>query len=417
MPNTKDLVRVYSISSDEKLLDSIKAILDKEDGYFSIETKELNDDLMENIDKLKPTCILLDYLTPVANPLDLIDSLSLQFPEIMTVVMLPEEKIADANNIILAGARAFITQPFDGKKLLATLGRIRELYHRNQQLKTGTTAAALPMSSRGTFVVFSPKGGVGCSTVAINLAIALKNELKQEVLLMDGKLIFGDLDIMLNLKIQNSISDFVPHIGSLDESLIRDIVSEHVSGLKVLPAPINPIAAQGIHPEELHRIITSVQNIYPYIVIDSGNFLNDNAVTLMDASHRILLVINPDIACLRDASRFLDICHTTLSFPREKFLVVINQHDQREGLSRDDIERSLQLKVFATLPWDPRISMQSINRGVPVVLQKQNNLPLRKAYQTLAKNLAGIVGINPGGLSVPERRTLPDGLSKSTHLG
>lgn len=418
MTTPKDLIRVLALTSNDGLLDLIRTTLEREQTYFLIERQEINDELLENIEKLKPNCILLDYFCPAANPLDLVDSLSLQFPEIMTVVILPEDKLSEANQIILSGARAFIFQPFTQMQLLSTIDRIKELFMRSQQVKAAAKPGALTMSTRGTFVVFSPKGGVGCSTVAVNLAIALKEDLREEVLLMDGKLIFGDLDVMLNLKIQNSIADFVPHIGSLDEGLVRDIVSEHVSGLKVLPAPINPIAAQGIHPEELHRILQSIQNIYPNIVIDGGNFLNDNAVTIMDACHRVILVINPDIACLRDVSRFFDICHTTLSFPKEKFLVVINQHDQREGLSREDIEHSLQVKVFATLPWDPRVVMQSINRGVPVVMKNKNNIPLRKAFQALAKNLSSIIGAKTIGVPAStDRKTVPDALSKSSRLG
>jgi pilus assembly protein CpaE len=417
MPNSKDLMRILSITSNELMLELIKTALEREEGYFFIESQETGNEVLENIEKLRPNCILLDYLSSLADPLELIDSISMEFPDIMVIVILPEDKTDKANQVILAGARAFIIQPFNQKQLLETLGRMKELYQRTQQAKTVTATAALPVSTRRTFVVFSPKGGVGCSTVAINLAVALKEELQQEVLLMDGKLLFGDLDIMLNLKTQNSISDFIPHIGSLDESLIRDIVSEHVSGLKVLPAPANPTSAQGIHPEELHRIILSLQNIYPNILIDSGNFLNDNAVTLMDACHKIILVINPDIACLRDASRFFDICHTTLSFPREKILVVINQHDQREGLSRDDIEKTLKVKVFATLPWDPKASIQSINRGVPVVMQKQGNNPLRKAFQAMAKSLAGTLESSEGIPSSMNRKTIPAVLSKSSRLG
>lgn len=416
MSNSQDPIHVLTITSNEMMLELIKTALGSDEGYLFLSGKELDNDLMEGIERLKPNCILLDYLSSAIKPLDLIDSISLQFPEIMVIVTLPEDKVAEANRVILAGARAFLIQPFNQKDLLSTLGRVKELHQRSVQAKTAGTIAETTATTHGTFVVFSPKGGVGCSTVAINLAVALKEELRQETLLMDGKLLFGDLDIMLNLKTQNSISDLVPHIGSLDEGLVRDVISEHASGLKVLPAPTNPISAQGIHPEELHRILTSVQAIYPHIVIDSGNFLNDNAVTLMDASNRVILVINPDIASLRDASRFFEICRSTLSFPKEKILVVINQYDQRDGLHLEDIERSLQVKVFATLPSDTRGSLQSINRGVPVLMQKQNT-PLRKAFQDMAKKIIAVMGHDKKDDTPRTKKALPDVLSKSSRLG
>jgi pilus assembly protein CpaE len=416
MSNTQDPLRVLSITSNEHLGRLIRTTLETEVNYFLIGPQEFNNDLMEDIEEKQPTCILLDYLSPADNLINLVDNISLQFPEVMVVVILPEDKASEVNNVILAGARAFMVQPFTQKELLDTMARVRELYQRSQQGKTGAASAEIPMATRGTFVVFSPKGGVGCSTVAINLAIALKDELRQEVLLMDGKLLFGDLDLMLNLKTQNSISDLVPHLGSLDETLIRDVTSEHISGLKVLPAPSNLAAAQGVHPEELHLILTSVQNVYPNIVIDSGNSLSENTVTFMDACHKIILVINPDIASLRDASRFIDICRTTLSIPKEKILLVINQHDQRDGLSREDIERSLHMKVFANLPNDPRLSMQSINRGVPLLMQTQNNIPLRKAFLGMAKALAATIGVKAENIA-RSKKTLSDVLVKSSQLG
>jgi len=136
----------------------------------------------------------------------------------------------------------------------------------------------------------------------------------------------------------------------------------------------------------------------------------------MDASHKIILVINPDIASLRDASRFIDICRTTLSLPKEKILLVINQHDQRDGLSREDIERSLHIKVFAALPWDPRVSLQSINRGVPILMQAQNNSPLRKAFLSMAKALAATIGYKASDIA-RAKKSMSEVLVKSSHLG
>lgn len=415
MTIVQDQIRVLAISSNELMLELIKTSLDKERNYFFIEHQNMDGDLMEGIEQSQPNCILLDYLYQAGNPLDLIDGISLRFPEIIVVIILPQDKITEANRAILAGARAFMMQPFEQKDLLDTLRRIKELYQRSHQGKTDASTDLHP-ETRGTFSVFSPKGGAGCSTIAINLAVALKEELKQEVLLMDGKLFFGDLDIMLNLKTLNSISELIPHIGVLDEGLLRDVISEHPSGIKVLPSPLNPIAAQGIHPEELHRILTATQNTYQNIVIDSGNYLNENTVTLMDASHKILLVINPEIASLRGASRFIEICHTTLSIPREKILIVVNQSDQRDGIGINDIERTLQMKVFAALPWDARVPLQSINRGVPIFTQDPK-IPLRKSFETLAKNIAALIGHSKTEDPSKAKKGIPEVLSKSSRLG
>ena len=414
MTDFQDRISVFAISSNASILEIIKTTLDNEKSFSLFEFQETGGDIMTEMERLQPNCVLLDYLFQSTNSLDLIDRITLQFPEMIVVIILPHDKISEANRAILAGARAFMVHPFSQKDVLDTLKQVKELYKRSHQGKIDENKAS--MAANGTFSVFSPKGGVGCSTVAINLSIAMAEELKQEVLLMDGKLFFGALDVLLNLKTQNSISDLIPHIGSLDEELLHDVISEHPTGIKVLPAPLSPITAQGIRPEELHHIISAVQGIYSKVVIDGGNYLNENTVTLMDASHKILLVIHPEITSLRDASRFIEICYSTLSIPKDKLLLVVNEYDHRDGISLGDIERTLQMKAFATLPWDARTPLQSVNRGVPIY--KQGKTPLRKSFEVMAKNLAKYFNedkadIQPAGT----KKTFADVLSKSSRLG
>jgi pilus assembly protein CpaE len=303
-------------------------------------------------------------------------------------------------------------QPFTQVELLSILQRVKELVARTVIVQPEPAAAQPLVSSRGTFVVFSPRGGAGTSSVAINLALAMFEKLGEEVLLLDGKLLFGHVDVLLNLRTQNSVTELVAHAGALDESLIRDVVSEHVSGLKVLPSPLTISSGQGIRTDDLYNLLMELQTVYSTIVVDSGNFLNENVVTYMDASNKIILVINPDIASLRDASQFFEVCRQ-LSYPKDKVLVVVNQYDRREGLSLDDIEKSLQLRVFGTIPWDRKTALNAINRGVPVVLQRQNS-PLRKAYQELASHMVDIVQKGP---KESGRRNSSDVLSKSSRLG
>ncbi len=415
MTSGNEKIRVTPVTTNELMLELIKMAIGRDENFLLAEIESpLGEDILEQIDQLMPDCILLDYLTDVDHPLDLIDRISIEFPQAMLIVILSEEHVGISHQVILAGASAFIVQPFNQQQLLSTLARVREL-----NLRTKVTSQpgvpTISMSDRqGTYIVFSPKGGVGSSSVAVNLSIALFEELKQELLLIDGKLLFGDLDIMLNLKTQNSIADLVPHIGALDESLVRDVVADHVSGIRVLPGPANPSAAMGIHPEELHSIMECFQGIFPNIMIDGGNFLNDNIVTFMDASHKILLIVNQEIACLRGASRFIDICRTTLSYPKDKVLVIINQYDSHESISLQDIERSLQVKVFSTLPWDRKSSLHSINSGLPVMLQSQSSA-LRKAYLEMARKLAKL-SANRTEFLAPKKH-LPEVLSKSSRLG
>lgn len=394
MPNTTEPLHILPVTEDELLLDLIETAIQSDDAYTLIDPSLLTEEILEDIATLRPDYLLVDYKNGFSDSLNLIDSVAAQFPEIVIIAILDEDQMHDTQEIILAGARAFLIQPVAQTNLLQTLKRVNTLVTRSQIAQLVSPEPEIPRGARGTFTVFSPKGGVGCSSVAANLALSLFEEIKEEVLLIDGKLLFGHLDIMLNLRTQNSIADLVPHVGALDEGLIRDVVAEHVSGLKVLTSPTTVSSGQGIRPDDLFSIISAIQPHFANIVVDAGNYLNENTVTLMDASFKIILVISPDITSLRDASQFFDICRS-LAYPAEKTLVVVNRFDKRDGLSLADIEKSLQVKVFGTIPWERKDSLQSVNRGIPAVLHKRSS-NLGRAYTQLARDLIMTTGRSYG---------------------
>ena len=411
MANSIKVSRILTITNNDLIRDSVREIMQAVEGFEVVQTDAADDEIMEGVYNLRPEYILLDYEFDAVDQETLIDSITTQFPESVVISILSQSNVMHANSVILAGARAILMEPFTNDDLIGTLRRVQELV-----IRTGVSQPDAPqqsgplVSSRGTFVVISPKGGAGVSSVAVNLALSILDEVEDEVLLMDGKLLFGHLDVMLNLRTQNTVSDLIAHIGALDESLIRDVVSQHVSGLSLLPAPLTITAAQGIRPEDVYNLLVDLQTVYRYIVIDGGNFLNETAVTYMDASNKVIMVVNPDIASLRDASQFFEVSRT-LSYPKDKIQVVVNQFDKRDGLSLTDIENTLQVEVLGTVPMDRKTAINSINRGIPTALQRTRS-PLRKAYQDLAKDLLELVqhsSFGKGGQS--------DVLSKSSRLG
>ncbi|MCH7662382.1 MAG: AAA family ATPase [Chloroflexi bacterium] len=240
-----------------------------------------------------------------------------------------------------------------------------------------------------TFAVFSPRGGVGCSTIATNLALSIMENASKNVLLFDGKQYFGHADVMLNLRTRNSIVDLIPHSNNLDEGLVSDVVLEHVSGLKVLLSPPSIQVAQGIRPEDIYNIMVAVQRMYDYVVLDGGNALSENTVTMLDSAFRILLVLQPDLASLRDARQFLEISHS-LGYPNEKILLVLNEADIKGGVKSADIESALQRKLFATIPSESAIALRSINRGIPVNIRYPKS-EITKSINKIANSLISLV--------------------------
>jgi pilus assembly protein CpaE len=413
MSSSLSISSILTITTNESVRNSVHEIINATEGFENLVPESPDEEIIEVVFSTKPDYILLDMDYGLVDPLKLIDSVSAQFPEVVIIAILSQDHLLDSQEVILAGARAILLSPFTSDDLVGTLHRIKELLGRRSVIKTTVESPQALVSTRGTFVVISPKGGVGVSSVATNLALSLFEEVEEEVLLMDGKLLFGHLDVMLNLRTQNTVSELIAHVAALDEGLIRDVVSQHVSGLHLLPAPLTITSGQGIRPDDMYRLLVDLQTVFKYIVIDGGNFLNDMAVTYMDAANKIVLVVNPDIASLRDASQFFEVCRT-LSYPREKIQVVVNQYDKRDGLSISDVEKSLQVEVLGTIPLDRKTSLQSINRGIPVTLQRTRT-PLRRAYQSLAKDLLNV--INTSSIAKLPGASRSDALSKSSRLG
>ena len=349
-----------------------------------------SDRLTREIRSAEPNIILIDRLPEKLSVMDTIDSLVGQFPEIAIIAVIPDGDSTQAQQVMLAGARAFLLHPFTQANLLSTLRRVQELearrrVHLKAEIPVEEGNAAHPLR---TMTVFSPRGGVGCTTLATNLALAILEETDQRVLLLEGKQYFGHLAVMLNIRTQSNISDLVPHSSNLDDAIVKDVVVEHSSGLHILLGPPNFQVAQGVRPEDLYPILKAVERLYDYIVIDAGSSLSENTVTIMDTADRILLVTTPDMAALHDASQFFQIMQS-LAYPPDKALVVLNDAGLAGGIKAKHIESALHHEIFAEIPFDGPNAQRSVNRGIPLLLRYPRS-PATKAIQGMAQNLVGM---------------------------
>ncbi len=268
-----------------------------------------------------------------------------------------------------------------------------------------------------TVAVFSPRGGVGCTTIAANLAVSLLENTGARVLLMDGKLFFGHLDVVLNIRARNTLADLLPHANSMDESLVKEIVIPHAIGIHVLLAPADMQLAQGIRPDDLYNIYTGLQRQYDYIVIDAGSSLSENTVTLMDAADRIVLVTSPDLASLHDTSRFIQISRA-LGYPADKILVLLNRVGIPGGIKLKDIETALRHQVFAQVPDDGPECLRSINRGIPLVVRYPRS-PAARAIRQLSKSLLAMNALETASeVTTPAlNKSQKEALMASSQLG
>ena len=382
-------VRLLVISDPGPSQEQIIAALSAQEEFQLVKVIASLEKLTKEIHAAEPDLIIIGHQVGGQTSLDVIDDIVMQFPGVPLVAILPTIDPLRAQQVTLAGARAFIAEPFTQVTLLSTLRRVRDLEARRvkSQERAPTTTVEEKQPIRA-FAVFSPRGGVGCSTLASNLAVELLLETGAKVLLVDGKLFFGHLDVLLNIRSRNSIADLVPHANALDAGIIGDVVMEHSSGIHVLTSPVDVQIAQGFRAEDLFNILNGVKRAFDFVIIDAGSALTENTVTMMDAAQRILLVTTPDLVALHDTSRFIQIGRT-LSYPADKLLVVLNRANQVGGLRTKDIETALHHDLFAQIPDDSPNVLRSINRGIPLVVRYPRS-PASQAIRRLAKTLVSL---------------------------
>lgn len=411
MVTSEPKTKILLITNDENLEKEISGHFAAETGYTYTGFIKTSGSLSEVLSRVKPNIILAGYETDLDSYLAMIDSIASSYTQCAIIAVLPADQVHIADRVILAGARAILLSPFTHATLISTIGRINELIQRGKT-KPHETISKRELKNN-CVVVYSPKGGVGCSTIAVNLAIDLHRQTKEKVLLVDGKSTLGHIALMLNIRTANTIADLIHMAGKLDPELIRQVVVEHNSGISVLSSPVNIAKGIEIHPEELFRVMLALKELYPYIVIDGGSHLDNNLVTYMDMADFVLLVVNANIASLKDSKHFLDLVRT-LSYPAGKVKLILNNAGKKTAISIADIEKSLGSQIFGIIPLDQDISINCLNEGIPISIKKESH-PISKAIKEITKKLMD--ALQAKATVADQRGDHVDILQKTSYLG
>jgi pilus assembly protein CpaE len=253
-----------------------------------------------------------------------------------------------------------------------------------------TTRSVDSQTQSKVFAVWGPKGGVGRTFLAVNLAVALTAGGRRRVLLMDGCLGFCTADVALDIEGNKTIFDLVvEHDEDLDPELVEQVVVHHASGIDVLLAPhVENMLL--LAPAQLQRILRVMRRLYDCIVIDTRPLLDETTVAFLDLSDVILTVCAPEIASLRNLRVFLDAA-SHLGYSASKIQLVINRFDMRGAITQDEIERVCRCRVTYNIPNDHEAVSTSINQGKPLV-SLQPTRPISKEIGHLAALLLGNQG-------------------------
>ncbi|HYP41779.1 MAG TPA: response regulator [Chloroflexia bacterium] len=349
---------------------------------------------IEQCRKLRPDVVLMDINMPEMDGIKAAEMIGGEMPGIGIIMMSVQGEQDYLRRAMLAGAREFLVKPFSGDELVRS---IRHVY-RLESSKRAMAAAAVAMPVQGfvsnggqhsdggelrhgkILTVVSPKGGVGRTSVAVNLALAIKLATQKKVALVDGSLYFGDVGVMLNLLSNKTIVDAVEHVDDLDADLLNDIMVTHSSGVKVLLAPPQPEMAEAVNAEHMRRILVELAANFDYVVVDTWPSFADTVLTAMDLADDCLLIMTLEMTCIKDVKVYLEVVDK-LDYPGEKVKLILNRAGSVSGIKVEAVEETLRHKVMVGLSNDGPAMMKAVNQGVPLVISAREHPFSRDIYR------------------------------------
>jgi pilus assembly protein CpaE len=363
---------------------------------------------IEIASRLNPDVVLMDINMPGMDGIATTEELGRTVPTAAVVMMSVQGEADYLRRSMLAGAREFLVKPFSADELC---GAIRGVYSRERE-KIGrmvvaqpqqTSAVTLPVEREAGRVItlFSPKGGVGRTTLAVNLAVAIAADQGRSVALMDASFQFGDVGVLLNLNPRNkSIVDVLGEGGSEPEHVDSALIS-HSTGIRVLLAPPSPEMAELVTTEHIRRVVDRLRMTHDVVIVDTAPVFQDSTLALLDMSDTVLGVLTLEITNIKNIRLFLEVADQ-LGYGSDKVRLVLNRSDSAYGIRIADVENSIGRKVDHTIISDGRTVVYALNRGVPFMWSNKQ-AQVSQDILAIARAVAGDAAV----VATPERAPAP----------
>lgn len=368
--------RIFAVDDSKLIVQMVKDHLEK--AGYQVETALSGEEAWAKLHAFQPDLIITDIAMPGMDGFELTRRVR-QDPALarVPIMMLTsktqiEEKVAGFE----AGADDYLTKPFEPAELEV---RVRALLARARPV--------VPAAERPTgqvITVFSLRGGVGVSTVAVNVALALKLLWRVDTAVMDTALLSGSIALLTDLAPRLTLADLHEEDAvAMDLDVLAPYLLAHSSGLKVLAAPLAPEMAELVSTKAVVAAVQALRQAMAYTVVDTGSNFSELTLAMLDAADLILLILAPEMISLRATLATLEVFRG-LDYPKERYAVVLNVNTpSRRALSRKDIEGALSVPLAGIIPYDPDRAIEAINKGQPVILSALDS-PIATALADLA---------------------------------
>jgi len=395
----EDKIRVLIVDDISDTRESLAKLLSFEKDIEVAGSVGSGQEAVDFAKQHRPNVILMDINMQPMDGITATEIITNVVPESPIIMMSVQNEQDYLRRSMLAGASDFVAKPFSADEVINAIRRVHEIgkvkrqrYANMQPMASaggGGTVSLPSRSERGRIIsLFSPKGGVGRTTLATNLAVALHQATEKAVVLVDGSLPFGDVAVILNMSPKaKTVADLVGSFETMDSDVLDSVLVSHSTGIKVLLAPPTPETAELITPANMKRTLEVLRETNAFVVVDTWPSYTEMVLTMLDVSDVVLVPMTLEITSLKNVRVFMEIAGK-LGYDENKVQLVANRNDSSGGIKASDVEASLGRKIPHTVVSDGRALVLAVNRGVPFVISHKDSQVSKDVFE-MARKLSG----------------------------
>jgi pilus assembly protein CpaE len=382
-------IRVFIVDDHEATVQTISSLLRLEEDFEVVGTSGDGIAAVDQVAALVPDVVLMDINMPRMDGITATEVIHAKSPDVSVIMLTGEADQELLRRSMNVGASYFLNKPVSPDELFNALRRSHEQAQLRKQRYVRSTPLPEGPSGGGTVIaLFSPSGGVGRTTIAVNLAIALLRVAAKPTALVDLSIPFGDVGVLLNARPDSrTIADLVGKFGEADARDLEGLLIQHASGIRALLAPPSPEAGELITADDVQKILLVIRSRFSYVVVDTYPSYGDPMMAALEEADTILLPMTLELTSVKNARVFLELARKLSLDHKVKLLV--NRSDTVQGIKLADVEGGFGRKADHLLTTDEPALRIAMNRGQPM-LDTHPGSRLAKDFLALARALSGI---------------------------
>ena len=376
-------MRVLLIDDEQFYLKLIQKKLKESD--YELEYAKSGTEGLAKIPSFDPGLLIVDLKMPEMDGFEVLDRLrrDSKFRNIPVIVITAKNELSEKLKAFELGADDYLVKPFQPEELVARMG----ILTRRGKGGQGADGGSKNVADGSIIAVHSLRGGLGCSSIAVNLGLAFQKLWNKQTVLVDGVLTAGQIALMLNAKPHATWENLVGiREDSLDDMVVDEMLCEHESEIRYIASPRFPIAADTFTNEILTLFMEKVKERNDFIIVDAAHDFSDMAISLLNMSSAILLVMAPEMASLRSTMSALEI-YDRLGVSVEKVKVVLNNNSSNPAIKQAQLEKVLKREIDFVLPYEAGEVNRALNFGEPFILSNPD-LPICRDLEIMAYQLS-----------------------------